>query len=396
MKKNKLFLVAFASIISLSNQSFAAGYSTNLYSTSGLGNAYAGSSAGVHDISDTFQNPAVTAGIKNTQLIASMSYLKLSIDTDSFPNGNDSKKGGTNIFVPAFYLSTPINKETSFNFSITSPFGLANKYDQNWAGKDESVETSITTININPSISHKITDNFSIGGGVMAQYYEATMTKISNVGYDALTKVSGDDWGYGYNLGAKYQVNDKLKFGIGYRSKISYDLTGKVQVNGFGQSDFHAATETPESATFGAAYKLNPQVELAYELNWTRWSRVKRLIITANQNSALSGTTTFNFRDSLQNSVGANFKINDQNLIRTGVAYEKDAVTTGNRTAIIPTGDRIWTTIGLNHKIKNGWSFDGAYCHQFFRVANSSNQSASKGKYKTRVDIISIAVKKDF
>ena len=67
--------------------SYAGGYSSSLYSTSGLGTAYSGSATGSHDISDVFFNPAITAGNNKSEIILSGSLLNLSIDPD-FMNSN--------------------------------------------------------------------------------------------------------------------------------------------------------------------------------------------------------------------------------------------------------------------------------------------------------------------
>ena len=145
MKLNhKLFISAFAILAATTSQSFASGYSTDSTSASGLGNAYAGSVTGVHDVSDMFFNPSVTAGLDKNQFIAAMTYIKLNIDSDGaagkFSGGNsvsggDSRNAGSNNFIPAFYLATPINDKTTFNLSVTSPFGLSTKYDSTWAGR---------------------------------------------------------------------------------------------------------------------------------------------------------------------------------------------------------------------------------------------------------------------
>ncbi|MBU6338396.1 MAG: OmpP1/FadL family transporter [Rickettsiales bacterium] len=394
------------------SNALAAGYSTNLTSTSGLATSYAGSVTGIHDASDVFYNPAVTAGKKHNEIIASLSYLRLDIDphgaTGKLSGGTtisgNSSQAGSNSFVPAFYLATPINDKTTFNFAVTSPFGLSTKYDPSWAGRYRAVESSITTVNFNPSISHKISDQLSVGVGVVAQYMQATLTNaVYTGGNDAIGKMNANDWGYGYNLGAKYQVNDKLKLGIGYRSKIDYNLSGSSRVAALGlYSGVTANTSTPESLTAGLAYKLNKQLELAYDVTWTRWSRLKSLVVYAEQNANLNDSSSFNWHDSFIHSVGGNYKLSDNILLRAGVAYEKNGITDATAEPRVPGGDAIWTTLGFNQKLGKGWSFDGTYAHLFYRpthlnvASSTATVNSLSVKYKTRVDVFSIAFKKDF
>lgn len=415
----KIFFSALIFSLTNTGSAFAAGYSTELYSTSGLANSYAGSAAGSHDASDMFFNPAILSGIQKKELIASVSYLDLKVDVDNArgnfsntaPNsGSDVTNAGTGTFVPAFYFAAPINDEFAFGLAVTTPFGLVTKYDLDWVGRYRAVESVVSTTNFNPSLSYKINNQLSVGAGVVAQYYEATLTNAVvngadpyNPSSDFIGKAKGSDWGYGYTLGATFKLNEKLKFGLGYRSKIEHKLTGTTQVAGYGwRSDFSARTATPESLTAGVAFKLNKEVELVYDTTWTRWSRLKNLTIDATQNNNLDTTTHFNWHDSFLHSVGANFTLNNKWLARIGAAYEKDAVTNANREPRAPNGDKIWTSIGFNYKIKNGFSVDGTYLHQIGRTATvglndatTTNNSLS-AKYKVRTDVFSVALKKEF
>jgi len=239
----KTIIYSLTLLTSFVSNAKAGGYSTSLYSTSGLGNAYSGSSTGSHDVSDIFFNPAVTAGKDKSEVIASFSYLRLAIDPDNISSvsafgkrdGVESRNVGTQKLIPALYFSSPINDKLAFNLAITSPFGLETKYNKNWPGRFRALNSSISTMNFNPSLAYKITDDLSFGAGLVAQYYTANLTKevytspiLPTTG---LATVYGSDWGYGYNFGLKYDISKDVKVGLGYRSKIDYKLKGNVNVN---------------------------------------------------------------------------------------------------------------------------------------------------------------------
>ncbi len=40
--------------------------------------------------------------------------------------------------------------------------------------------------------------------------------------------MTGDDWGYGYTLGALFQATDRTRLGISYRSEVDLTLDGDV------------------------------------------------------------------------------------------------------------------------------------------------------------------------
>jgi long-chain fatty acid transport protein len=418
--KIKLIIYSLALLISISSNANAGGYSTSLYSTSGLGNAYSGSTTGSHDVSDVYFNPAVTAGNDKSEIITSLSYLRLAIDPDNISSssllgtraGSESRNVGTQKLIPALYFSSPINDKMAFNLAITSPFGLETKYNKNWPGRFRALDSSISTLNLNPSLAYKITNDLSFGAGLVAQYYTANLTKevfTSPAFTSGIATVDGSDWGYGYNFGLKYDISKDLKVGLGYRSKIDYKLKGNVDIDNVDAngplkaSKFKAKTTTPESMSLGVAYNVNPDLQIVADSTWTRWSRLKKLDVVA-QNTLLNNSTQFNWNDSYLNSVGANYALNKNNLLRTGLAYEKEAINNRNREPRVPRSDKYWITAGLNHKLGNGFEIDLAYVHQIYKTAKiniadygvNGVEGSVTGKYNTSVDVVSVALKKQF
>jgi long-chain fatty acid transport protein len=397
-------------------QANAGGYSTFLHSTSGLGNSYAGSSTGSHDISDIYFNPAITSGLPKNQAILSLNYINLKIDPDnnsgqnalgSTNNGIEVKNAGSQKLLPAFYISSPINDKLSFNFALTTPFGLQTNYKNNWTGSFRGLNSSIKTINLNPSFAYKINNDLSFGAGFVAQYYNSRLTKKSfnpnpAPGTTGIAGIEGSDWGYGYNLGATYNINEKTKFGLGYRSAIRHNIKGNANFENI-YTKFKANTTTPESLSLGLSHQYSDNLQIVADSIWTRWSRLQELKVNAGIPD-FSSTSYFNWNDSFLHSLGANYKINNKNLIRGGLAFEKEAINNRNREVRVPPSNKYWISAGLNHKFDNDLELDFSYVHQFYQTAKIDIKSQGQnnlegtlsGKYKTSVDVVSLALKKQF
>ena len=409
---SKLFLIIF--IIFNPIKTFAAGFAVDAHSAAGLANSHAGETTGAHDISDSYSNPAVLSDIKTAQISVSASYIKIGIDdkngSGKYSNGNQvnsskNDNAGVDAVVPAFYFATPINKTLTAGISITAPFALQTQYNQNWVGRYQAVDSKITTTNINPMLSYKLTNQLSIAGGLEAQYIQVRITNMVDLGYfpgafDRLGKGKGDDWGYGFNLGAKYKFNNQIEAGIGYRSKIKHKITGEVEVvNAVATSKFNTPFITPEIASFGLAYKPTSKAELLYDLTWTRWSRINSVDINA-QNSKLSSSTKFVWRDSFRNSFGFNYQTTEKLQIRTGIAFEQGA--SGQyRNPRAPEANKTLVSAGVGYKFNQNLSGDLTYMHQFYEKTKNNlagkdsaalSVSSLQTDYKIRVDVLALGL----
>jgi len=416
-KLSSLVLIA----IFTSGESFAAGFAANSESASGLANSYAGRASGAHDISDSYINPAVLSDIKSKQFLISGTFIRFTVDDDNgsgkFYNNNQvssSRSESVNeAIIPALYFATPINDKLTTGISVTSPFGLSTQYDQNWVGRYWAVDSSMSTININPMASYKVNEQLSIGGGLEAQYIKTRLTNMVDVGTalsqpagsaDGIGKAKGDDWGYGFNLGLKYKFNDKFQAGIGYRSKIEHKISGDISVDALNsRSSFDASLTTPEILSAGISYNLTNKAQLVYDTSWTRWSRVKSLKINA-QNSNLNSTTDFDWQDTFRYSLGFNYKTSDKFQIRTGAAFEQGA-SGAKRNPRIPDSDKTLVSVGLSYKFTDNLIWDIAYMHEFLKKSQSNladNGSSAvpvpslQTDYKTQIDVVGVSLRYDF
>lgn len=422
--ENLIKTVTLLAIIFLPKAAFAAGFATDSHSASALGTSYAGSVSGANDISDSFFNPATLSNVKNNQLVLSTTYINFKVDDDNTSaqynsnsnsvSGSRSDKQTTEAFIPAGYFASRINDKITLGLSITNPFGLSTSYNENWVGRYYAVDSEISSVNFNPMLSYDFSKRLSVGFGLQAQYIKATLTNAADVGglflsnpgsSDGYAKTKGDDWGFGFNLGAKYKINEKLEVGAGYRSAIDHKIEGKVTLNsssvGYLSSSFTSKIVTPENFTIGFKYDLNKKLSLLHDTSWTRWSRVKSLVIKASDNSSLSETVNFDFKDSFRYSFGAHYNFSQKTKFKLGTAYEEGAVDK-LRNPRIPTGNKIWASIGIGYQISETAKIDATYLHEFYKKnkvdlsASGQNTTNIEADYKNKIDVVAVSLRLDF
>ena len=397
----KKILLSFV-ILSAPIAAQAAGFALIEQSASGMGNAFAGGGAIAEDASTIFFNPAGMTYIEGTQLVGAIHLIKPTVDFNGSISGTgkaggDGGDAGDLSFAPNFYYKRDLTNTVKFGLGINAPFGLKTEYDATWMGRFQAIKSEVKTININPAIAFKLNDQLSVGAGISAMWAKAELTRAFNLGPSAETtvKIKGDDWGFGFNLGAIYQATADTRLSVAYRSKVNQHLEGDstspliAALN----TNVTAAITLPETFSASAFSKLNDTWDLMGDVTWTRWSQFKELRVDF-ANAVPDSVTQENWSNTLRYSIGANYHYSEDIKLRAGLAYDEEAISDQFRTARIPGNDRKWVSLGANWKVSPSSSIDVGYAHLFISDASiNKNEGAGNGTltgtYDGSVDILS-------
>jgi long-chain fatty acid transport protein len=402
----------------------AAGFGLAEQSGSGLGNAFANGTA-AEDASNQFTNPAILTYVQGMQAAGALHLIKPSgefNDEGSVPGtfrplGGEGGDIGELSFVPNFYFKMDLNEQVKLGLGVTAPFGLKTEYSDNWIGRFQGIKSELTTININPALAFKVNDQLSLGFGVSAMWAKATLTSAVNLGAaESSTKVQGDDWGFGFNMGAIYQATADTRFGLAYRSKVEQHLDGDAKSpftalnpnpNRTLNADVTADLTLPESAALNVFSKVNDSWDVMADVTWTRWSQFKELRILRNNGSTLT-VTPENWENTMRYSIGANYHYNQQLTLRAGIAYDEEAIKDAFRTVRIPGNDRKWLAFGACWQATPSTKLDVGYAHLFISDTKiDDNQTVPvppsplgkgrvRGEYDASVDVLSMQVTHQF
>ncbi|MEH8101420.1 outer membrane protein transport protein [Aeromonas veronii] len=373
-----------ATIALATGQVHAAAFQLNEHSASGLGRAYAGEAAIADNASVLARNPAAMTTFDKMAVSVSGTYIKPDVDVEGAinrvdANGNkiakltDASESGIApaAFVPASYFIQPLNDQWAWGIGLFSNYGLSTEYSKTFSAGVGAGDTELVTFNINPNIAYRINEHFSVGAGINAVYGAAELNRFAGYTGTALPKdtnvahLKGDTWGFGWNVGTLYEVNENHRFALTYRSQVDMSFDGDFQGSTSGNKivDGNLKLDLPAQAEFAGYHRLNQQFAVHYSVNWTDWSAFQELKATSSGcNTPGQPGVCLNkpekFKDSTRYSIGGTWYINPAWEARLGFAYDNTPIEAEYRSLSIPDSDRVWYSAGATYHINTDMSVD--------------------------------------
>lgn len=383
----------------------AAGYALKEYSLSGMGSAFAGSSAQSDAPGFLSYNPATSSGVSDWDAsftlngIYPTSEAQFSVATNAVlvPTGGNAAPDGfiKDAYEPGLQLRYRLTPELTAGLSITAPWGLSTRYNDGWAGRYYALESKLITVNTVPSLAYQVSPDLTLSAGVQVQYAKGTLTNavdfgtigaFGGVGFaipttqDGRAEFNAEDWGYGFVLGALWKPDSGLQIGASYRSEIAHKLKGDVDftldsagvgaaiLGGTGQfADSAASTKltTPAVASLGAAIDLSSSVTLLGEVGYTWWSAFDELRVRFANPAQADVVQTYDWKDAWFASAGVKYRPSERWTLRTGVAFDQSPTKDATRDPRIPDADRTWLALSAEYTFDGGTSVAAGYGHLF-------------------------------
>ena len=395
MKTTWLKTAIAVAVGALSTQAMAAGFALNEQSISGMGTSFAGRSSSADDASTVFGNPAGMSRLKREQVTFGVAAINAKTDiknASGAPGSNDGDMVPA-IGVPMGYWVKPLDEKVTFGLGIYAPFGLITDYESGFQGRYEGDYSEVRVVTIQPTLSYRFNDQLSVGLGatinrIDGQLESAVPASPLGAG-DSRVKIKGDDVAAGFNIGVLYEFSPSTRMGLTYHSKVEYELEGDTTISGndpiygtgipalgvpginaYGKYDASLDLTTPEMADLSITHELNDQWTLYAGTSYTRWSRLKTIVVQ-NQGVA-AGPASANFgtiseeqdwHDTWSYALGAAYKLNKEWTLRTGVAMDQSPTNNVHRSPRIPTGDRTAVSFGVAWNPSDDVTVDLAYSY---------------------------------
>jgi long-chain fatty acid transport protein len=383
--------------VGLSGSAGANGFSLPVQDALQVGRASAGTVAAASDASTVFHNPAGMTELSGEEMLAGVTVVYAGYDVDDRDStASTPGSGGAPVLipgdnghprtvapVPSLFYARPVTAERNlwFGLALTSPWGLGVEYNDDWFGRYDSIETRLMTVNLSPALAYRITEWLSIGGGLNVEYADAKLTSAlpntlapggPSPATDGTTKFTGDDFAFGFNVGALLKPWPHTRIGLHYRSAMKHHLSGTFRVRnltgplapGNGRTDAKVRLNEPDVAALGIVHEVFPGTQLFGEAQWFNWSRFNELRVKFSDGRADS-VRQQDWRDTWSFYGGVEQRLLENWTLRAGAGYEPTPTVDRFRNTSLPDGDRVRIGVGASYDWSNRLRFDFGYAHVF-------------------------------
>ncbi|MBI4428537.1 MAG: outer membrane protein transport protein [Ignavibacteriales bacterium] len=378
----------------------------------GMGGAYV---ARPFDGSAIFINPAGLSLLKGFQLYGGTTIISPSSRfRGHYPdNPVQAAEMKQNLFFPSHaYVTYSTEGLISAGIGFFNMYGLGSEWPEGWAGRALSEKVDLKTYFINPSLSVRVGETFSIGAGFSYIPASALIIRSIRTGFSDSTgapvepriTLDGSGSGFGWNIGILAIPTDELSVGFSYRSTAKLEFDGNATFEKvppslkttFPDGPGRTSIKTPATFFFGAAYKVLQNLSVEADYQFVGWSTFDQLKFDLDNgiNGQKEVTASRNYQDTYLLRFGIEYQMQELAL-RGGYILDKNPVPDGYVEPSLPDADRQDFTLGLSYQLSANLRFDASYMFVRFAQRTESRsipEFSFNGTYNSSAHLLSVSV----
>lgn len=381
----KLFSLSLLTLASATM--FAGGYRVSIQGQKQLAMGHTGVAV-VNSAEVAFFNPAGMSFLDkkfNLSVGGNALFAKTRFQSSQFNQTAATDNVGTPF---SLYATYKINDWVSAGLAVYTPYGSSVEWNQDWAGAHLVNNIDLQAIFIQPTISFKIEDKFSIGGGPIfvqgSVNFNRNLTPnpvLSNngSGTDVTLDASGIS-ATGYNIGMMFKLTNQVMLGLDYRSEIIMEARGgsanfadvpAIASASFTNTTFSADLPLPAEITAGISYRPTDKWLFAFDYNYTKWDVYKSLDVDFD-NTLPTSVNPRNYKNASTYRLGAQYQANNKFTFRAGWYFDESPVQDGYFAPETPRNDSNGYTGGLTYQVNSKLGIDLSFLYLHFDQVDNS------------------------
>lgn len=264
-----------------------------------------------------------------------------------------------NLPIPYFHYVAPAIGNWRYGVSMVAPAGLTKRWESP-VQKTFAEEFTLENVEINPVVSYKVNENFSVGAGLRMVY---SMGKVYSDGNDLgvpyKREMEGDTLEFGYNLAMAWKPTSDIKVGVTYRSNIDLDEEGQANLylgNVGQQYDATVSVPIPAALNIGISKTWDETLTVEFVYERTFWSAYETLDfnyaepIPPGLVPSFDDPKTKDWVDSNTFRFGVTYQMNEKLTLMGGYAYDETPVPVKTLSYELPDSDAHIFSGGFKYK----------------------------------------------
>ncbi|MFH0953000.1 MAG: TonB-dependent receptor [Verrucomicrobiota bacterium] len=400
-------IVVFVAVLTLvlSVEVLAQGFRNPPEGAAALGKA-GGKIVFVDDATAISHNPANLADLREPQALAALTILNAKTEYTA-PGGQKADTEDPWKFLPNLYGVWPgASGKLVAGIGITTPFGQSTEWSKTGAFRYTAPYfAQLRAVNFNPTVAAKLGDSVSLGVGADVLWSDLNLKQVfpwsavaGPAAPDGEAKFSGDGVGFGGNIGLTWQMAEKHRLALTYRSPVSVDYEGDFKISGTpavaflppplravtARSDFDAEIKFPAVAALGYGIQATDQLRCEANVEWIEFSSYDTLALDAGNNNVLlpSATIPQDWKDVWTFGAGADWQVNPNLVLRAGYLFIESPIPDDTLSPTLPDVDRHALSVGISCR-QGAHTLDIAYVYSLFdkREIRDNQNPAYNGEY---------------
>lgn len=303
----------------------------------------------------------------------------------------DTTSESESFYVPTIHYVSPAVGNVRMGLSIVSPGGLSKRWKETPA-KLYAEEFTLKTVEINPTISYKVTDSIAIGGGIRALYSDGI---VKNAKYE----MTGKSWDFGYNLAVSFKMLQDTTVALTYRSKINMTVAGSTTKTATTiNSDVSVELPMPAALNVALSHTFNGTTTLEAVYERTYWSAYKQLdfnFANTTNEAALGQPIDKFWKDASAYRFGVTHKM-DKTTLMVGYAYDRNPVPEKTLSYELPASDANIFSLGGKYEYDENLEFGLAALTAIYKDRKVTNTVLNGEFTNSRSYLVSASVEYKF
>jgi long-chain fatty acid transport protein len=156
---------------------------------------------------------------------------------------------------------------------------------------------------------------------------------------------------------------------------LANGFNGGVQTS----DNLRANLTLPPVTSLSVFHEVNSSWDVMGSVTYTQWNVLQNIVLEnvaginavgLHEDNALAVVINEHYRNSWNYSVGANYHVNDQWMLRSGLGYDQTPSNDTDRNLQLPDADRVAVALGTHYQVTKTIGMDLGWTHFFASDAN--------------------------